>query len=352
VLLISGVAIAYWLDFGMTRTQSQASWRFPIAFQAAFAITAFVIVFFLPDTPRWYYVKGRMADGDAVLERLFEAPLEDPRVKYVKDEILASIALENEEKAKFRISLIFWDNSELHVGRRIRIAFMLLFLQQMNGINLVVYYATVILMEIGLSPFLAQIIAAVVNTFFALCCYPLIWTIERFGRRRIMFYGIIGITVTMLIFQTMVSLPPDKITQGTQWTAVTFVILYEGILGYSWVAVPWLYGAEIAPLKYRHVGAAAGAFGEWSGSFITVFGGGIALGNVGPKIWIWSTLGAAVTCVYVWFYCPETGGKSLEEIDIVFADEEVKQSDAARQLERYDIYKEGGANVTHTERTV
>lgn len=63
--------------------------------------------------------------------------------------------------------------------------------------------------------------------------------------------------------------------------------------------------AQIAPLKLRHLGGAAGAFGEWLFSFITVFAGGIALQNVGWKIWIWMLLSCAVAVPFVYFMCPE-----------------------------------------------
>src|SRR6201996_642131 len=54
IWLISGVALAYWMDFGFTRMTNQVSWRFPIGFQCVFALTSFSGLIFLPDTPRWY----------------------------------------------------------------------------------------------------------------------------------------------------------------------------------------------------------------------------------------------------------------------------------------------------------
>lgn len=62
---------------------------------------------------------------------------------------------------------------------------------------------------------------------------------------------------------------------------------------------------QIAPLKLRHAGASAGAFGEWLFSFITVFAGGISLEVVGWKIWIWMTLSCFLAIFFVFFLCPE-----------------------------------------------
>ena len=87
----------------------------------------------LPDTPRWYYAQGRLAEGDSVLQRLHDLLLEDERVQVQKRDIMTSIELEEHEENKLSIKSLFWDNTELRVGRRIRISFLILSIQQMMG---------------------------------------------------------------------------------------------------------------------------------------------------------------------------------------------------------------------------
>jgi hypothetical protein len=87
----------------------------------------------LPDTPRWYYARGRYEEADAILCRLHDLPLDHPNVQVQREEITLAIELENLESSKFKLSELVWDNSDLHAGRRIRIAFLLLFLQQLMG---------------------------------------------------------------------------------------------------------------------------------------------------------------------------------------------------------------------------
>ena len=87
----------------------------------------------LPDTPRWYYAKEMTEQGDDVLMRLHDAPLHDQAVQDMRLEIMASIALEEEEHNKFSLLSLVWDNTDLRAGRRIRISFMILSLQQMMG---------------------------------------------------------------------------------------------------------------------------------------------------------------------------------------------------------------------------
>lgn len=80
----------------------------------------------LPDTPRWYYARNRIEEGDAVLQRLHELPIEHPNVQAQKTEILEAIHIEEESENQLTILSLFWDNTELRVGRRI-VSYSLLF---------------------------------------------------------------------------------------------------------------------------------------------------------------------------------------------------------------------------------
>ncbi|KAL4897840.1 general substrate transporter [Aspergillus ambiguus] len=314
--LVAGCALAYWVDFGFTRLESQLSWRFPVAFQTAFAVTSALLMFLLPDTPRWYYARGRYEEGDDILARLHDLPISDRAVQDMRQSIMTAIQFESEESKGLAISDLFWDRSKLRVGRRIRIAFLILSIQQMMGINLSVYYSTSIFGQIGLSPFVSQLLAAIMNTTFALGALLLPSTIERFGRRKVLIWSATGLTVCMTIFVAMIGAPKPSL--ATQWTAVASLFVYNFLFGYGWIGVCWLYGPEIAPLRLRHVGGAAGAFGEWLFCFITVFAGGIGLRTEGWKMWFWCLLSCALAVPFVYFLCPETTGKTLEEIDILF----------------------------------
>lgn len=107
-----------------------------------------------------------------------------------------------------------------------------------------VYYATIILSNVGLSSFESQLLAAVMETCFALGTWPLPWTIERFGRRKIMLWGAFAVSICMLVFIIMIGLPHQ--TKATEWTAVACVIAWMFIFGYSWNGAPWVYGPEVS----------------------------------------------------------------------------------------------------------
>lgn len=103
---------------------------------------------------------------------------------------------------------------------------------------MLVYFGTTILKNVGLSPFYQQLLAAVQNTAFWMGTWPLFWTLERWGRRPIIFWSSVACTIAMAVFVAMLGVPHQ--TLATQWTAVTFVIIFVIIFGYGWIAIPWL----------------------------------------------------------------------------------------------------------------
>lgn len=116
----------------------------------------------------------------------------------------------------------------------------------------------------------------------------------------------------MLIYVVITTLPPSMTNVATNWTAVVIIILYEVIFAFGWLGTCWVYGPEIAPLKYRHVAGSLGAAGEWFSTWIMVFGGGTGINAVGPKIFIWPLLCCFLAAAYVYFLCPESKSSPRE----------------------------------------
>ena len=134
-LLISGVALAYWIDLGFVQGLEAHPWlwRVPLAMQSCFAIFSTCLLAFLPDTPRWYYARGRYDEADRCLARLYALPVEHEQVQQVREEVLGSLKEEESDSSSFNFWLLFWDNSELQFGRRLRTSFLILWAQQFLG---------------------------------------------------------------------------------------------------------------------------------------------------------------------------------------------------------------------------
>ena len=110
----------------------------------------------------------------------------------------------------------------------------------------------------------------------------------------------------MLVYVVVTTLPDSKQSVATNWVAVAFIILYEVVFAFGWLGTCWIYGPEIAPLKYRHVAGSLGAAGEWFSTWVMVFGGGTGISAVGPIIFIWPLLCCFLAAAYVYYLCPES----------------------------------------------
>lgn len=205
---------------------------------------------FLPDTPRWYYARDRIDEGDKTLSRIYGVyrtginnsnDIEEIRV--LKASIMENFEVEEESSNRLTLLSLIWDNTPLRVGRRVRISFIILAIQQSMGINILIYYMTQIFEDVGLSNFMASLLAAIsltVQWFGSTLC---IVTIERIGRRRIMLISSGIGTCCMLIF-VVLNMIKNK-TTATQWTAVAVMFPYLFVYGWGWVGCPWLYGPEV-----------------------------------------------------------------------------------------------------------
>ncbi|KAK4906965.1 hypothetical protein LTR66_017675 [Elasticomyces elasticus] len=118
-------------------------WRFPILFQAVFAIYILVIAPFLPDTPRWLMLHESTPErGEIVLSKLRNKPIDHVTVRKERDEILAAINVEAEQEGSWKS--LFSDGG-CAANKRFFLALGIQFMQQTSGINIVTYYAPTLL---------------------------------------------------------------------------------------------------------------------------------------------------------------------------------------------------------------
>ena len=107
--------------------------------------------------------------------------------------------------------------------------------------------STTIFLDIGYDENLTSILAAVMNTVFALACYPPIWIIEKHGRRPMMFWTAFGCGICLIVFIAVSLVCPQTTALG--WVAAAAVIIYNIIFGYGWLGPPWVYGPEVCLLS-------------------------------------------------------------------------------------------------------
>ena len=138
-IVILGLTIAYWFDYGMIRNHPETSavWRLPLAFQVVFIIFTWAMIFFLPESPRYLYANGHTADADHVMARIYSVPVDSAEVARHRSDVFA--ALEAEKEYNFSIKNLFYDNSPVHTTWRLWLGVLVQFFQQMDGNNMVSY---------------------------------------------------------------------------------------------------------------------------------------------------------------------------------------------------------------------
>ncbi|KAK5091449.1 hypothetical protein LTR05_001632 [Lithohypha guttulata] len=295
-LITGGVMLAYWIDFGFYFLDpSEISWRFPLAFQIVFCLFILSFVMSMPESPRWLVYHGKEDEAMHVLGALSDV---DPDSQYVREEFHAikDTVLEA-SKGSFRDLFTMDENRHFH---RTVLAYMNQVFQQISGINLITYYIPNVLQnEVGLSPFLAKLIAACNGTEYFLASWIAVFTIEKVGRRKLMLFGAAG-------------------SSSSGIAETVFLFAFNTFFAIGWLGMTWLYPAEIVPLKIRAPANALSTTANWIFNFMVVMITPVAFENIGYRTYIiFAVINAAIFPIVYYFY-PETAYRSLEEMDSIF----------------------------------
>lgn len=114
------------------------AWRLPIAIQIAFAVVVICLVFGLPESPRWLYDHGRPDEALRTLCIVYDREETDSLIVHETSQIIEAMELE-ERNGKFKWRNVLQKDS-VQTGRRVLLAWGVQFMNQVGGINLVVYY--------------------------------------------------------------------------------------------------------------------------------------------------------------------------------------------------------------------
>jgi MFS family permease len=196
--------IAYWVDYGFYFLEGTIRWRFPIAFQSFFTIIVMWGLLYLPDSPRWLAMKGRMDEATYVTARLLGKEMHDEEVVVELQSITDALEAQSRE-GPFKFKELITNGPTQNL-RRAGLGVAAQFFQQICGINLITYYATFLFENsLGFGPSMSRLLAAFNGTEYFLASLVALPLIERTGRRKLMLFGAFGMMASMAILGGTVS---------------------------------------------------------------------------------------------------------------------------------------------------
>ncbi|KAI3283060.1 hypothetical protein CBS147309_1110 [Penicillium roqueforti] len=347
--------------------QSEASWRLPLALQIVPAVILGVGMLFFPDSPRWLLMKERDDDSLHALSRLRRMDRDSPILLNEYLEIKASIMLEN---SFARDNFPNLSGYKLHVAqymsfftawsrfRRLAIGCIVMFFQQFMGCNAMIYYAPTIFAQLGLdgntTSLLATGVYGIVNCLSTL---PALFFIDKAGRRPLLMAGAAGTCISLVIVGGILggfgsSLVNNK---SAGWAGIAFIYIYDINFSYSFAPIGWVLPSEIFNLSIRSKAISITTSATWMCNFIIGLVTPDMLESITWGTYIFFAAFCLLALAFTFFCIPETRGKTLEDMDLIFGDtaaheekKRIKRIEAELRgtpIEEDDIVKPVGSHV-------
>jgi len=206
-----------------------------VACQILFAIIVVVVVFGVPESPRWLFSKGRDEEAVSVLCEIYGRSPDDEKIVREKTDVLNALNLERIH-GEYKWSQLF-KRDEVQTGRRVLLAYGMQFMNQIGGINLVVYFVPSALQyNVGLSHNLSLLIGGFVQTMFFFGSLVPTFLLDKLGRRRPMMWGCAGLALSMMMIAVLLSFSEARgysasTTHATSSASVAFFFTV-GQIGY------------------------------------------------------------------------------------------------------------------------
>ena len=296
-------------------------WRLSNGIILIAPLTLMIGIFFCPETPRWLFKKKGREAAERSLKRI-------RKIDDVSGELDAIDDAIKEEGNQVSIKELFTKKRML---KRLGIGVGIHILQQATGINPIFTYGGIIFENVLGKGIISLLILSGANL---LSTIPALFLFDRLGRRRLLIYCGLGMVVGHLVAATVfvtgckvvkevvngTTVAEDKVNCQTSSGIAMLVatVIFVAFFALSWGPVAWIYAAEIFPLNVRARAVSITTGSNWFAGTIMAY----ILELINPLgihgvFYLFSAL-TLVAVVFVYFFCPETRGVILEDIDEVF----------------------------------
>lgn len=278
-------------------------WRGMLGFETIPDILFLIVIFFIPESPRWLIVKGKEDKARAILGKIYNSK------ETVEEQLEATAnSIKGEEKTEWKTLL------EPGIFKAVIIGSAIAILGQFMGVNAVLYYGPKIFHDAGLSGESSMFSTVLVGAVNFLTTIIALLIIDKVGRKKLVYWGVSGMIISLIMIGTYFKWSAD-LGLGSAFL-LTFFLFYVFCTAISISAVVFVLLSEMYPNKVRGLAMSIAGLALWIGTYI--------IGQLTP--WMLTNLTTAGTFFLFAFMCipyilimwkavPDTTGKTLEDIE-------------------------------------
>ncbi|CEG65081.1 hypothetical protein RMATCC62417_01945 [Rhizopus microsporus] len=335
IFVTFGFCVAFWTGYGTYHIEGERSWRISLGVQTIPGGLLLFGIYFIPESPRWLIYKDRTEEALKILATLRSRGNEndvDMRMEYTS--IVQDVSFDKMAYKHRFLSLLTKGNDNNR--KRTLLGIGIHTFTQLSGINAILFYFPHIIESAGISQIYAALlsngIGGLVN--FIATLFVILY-IDRWGRRRILITGALGMTVCMVAI-TIVSAMFEKALTGTHIennmsfntiitskggsiTVTVLLCIFIAIFALSWGPIGWIYPAEIYPQMLRANAMGVTTSCSYLFSLFIALVSPIMFKNISWRTYLFFACMCLLMGVVVHLFYPETRGRSLEEIQLIFS---------------------------------
>ena len=288
--------VGYWLA-------GQQAWRTMFGLGAVPAAFFLALIFTLPESPRWLFAQNRLEEMHSVLSSYTDAA----GAKLLIEEIRTALAIPVEQRW-----IELWKPA---VRTSLFIAVGFTVLQQVTGINTIIYYGPRIFALAGItsnrSAIFATLLVAVTNMLATIIALVLV---DRVGRKPLLYAGVSGMTACLVLLAYSFH-APTAFGAAPGLVATVCLMVYITCFAFSMGPIAWILVSEVFPLRVRGRGVAAASLGSGASNFLVSMTFLSLINATGSSItFLIYAAFCVLTLIFVRFIVPETAGRELETI--------------------------------------
>ncbi|RAH51276.1 general substrate transporter [Aspergillus brunneoviolaceus CBS 621.78] len=323
-----GLVVGFFTCYGCERLHSSMAWRTPFTLLAGvsvlFGLAAFL---WLPESPRWLTLHNRSDEATRAWEYLQVSPADREELSEEDDydvheeAVTHPLAPTGSTLAPNTLEQTsLFDAFKPDVRTRTFLGLFLMSMQQLAGIDGVLYYAPLLFEQAGMTSDQASFLASGVSgiVIFAVTVPALIYA-DSWGRRHNVILGGLGLAATMLVIGALYA--ADAVYESTgagRWVVIVAIYLFAAIYSVSWAVSCKIYAAEIQPQRTRASATCLAHGANWISNFFVALITPVLLAKSSCAAYFLFGGCTLVTAAVCWVWMPETKGKSLEEVERSF----------------------------------